>query len=205
MKKMFFCLVISAAMFSACTKEMEDIPLASEPMTTKATLAEINIYFSAGSHNFQSPDGPQPPGEPEYPEDPDSFIAPSLQFHCPEARLYDIQEIEVPVHNVQLYYQAVHGGLESSFQPSVSVLMIEPDPGYSEVVPASLTLSSYVNVDEIIIRSNHPGRYMYNCFVHGIQTSWTPNPGPDPDPDPDPWPDPDPGDTILMFRAPMLL
>ncbi|WP_423056242.1 hypothetical protein, partial [Alistipes indistinctus] len=81
-----------------------------------------------------------------------------VQFHCPNAWQYGIDQIDVYIHNVTT---------PSENNATVWVQMIDGGHGYSEMVPCTLTAGSYVDRSMIRVTSTNPN-YVFYFNISGI-------------------------------------
>ena len=81
-----------------------------------------------------------------------------VQFHCPNAWQYGIDQIDVYIHNVTT---------PSENNATVWAQMIDGGHGYSEMVPCTLTAGSYVYRSMIRVTSTNPN-YVFYFNISGI-------------------------------------
>ena len=81
-----------------------------------------------------------------------------VQFHCPNAWQYGIDQIDVYIHNVTT---------PSENNATVWVQMIDGGNGYSEPAACTLTSDSYVDRSMIRVTSTNPN-YVFYFNIRGI-------------------------------------
>ena len=88
-----------------------------------------------------------------------------VQFHCPNAWQYGIDQIDVYIHNVTT---------PSENNATVWVQMIDGGHGYSEMVPCTLTAGSYVDRSMIRVTSTNPNYVFYflNSATHIVRNKF---------------------------------